>query len=183
MDVFEDLFVLVYHSLLTMKESNDIVHYNNKTSAKAESLFKLIDDFEFIITLVITRSILDQFLPATRQLTSKDLDIAKSTDIISSLKSSIQNLKTSVDEYHSKWYNDVLNLAEKVNIKESDIEKPRTCSRQTYQSNQPAETPKNYFPVVSSIPFLDHVLPLYQFFLCNFYKRRNQPSKLSDFQF
>ena len=64
MDVFEDLFVPVYHFLLTVKEKIDIVHYNNKTSAKAESLFKLIDDFEFIITLVITRSILDYLLPA-----------------------------------------------------------------------------------------------------------------------
>ena len=85
-DVFKDRFVPVYHSLLTMKENNDIVYYNNETSAKAESLFKLTADFEFIITLVITCSILDYLLPATRKLQSKDLDVAKSVDIISSLK-------------------------------------------------------------------------------------------------
>ena len=50
MDIFEDLFAPAYHSLLTIKENNDILHYNNETSAKVESLFKLIDDFEFIIT-------------------------------------------------------------------------------------------------------------------------------------
>ena len=50
MEIFEDLFAPVYHSLLTIKENNDILHYNNETSAKVESLFKLIDDFEFIIT-------------------------------------------------------------------------------------------------------------------------------------
>ena len=93
MDVFEDLFVPVYHSWLTMKENNDIVHYNNETSATAESLFKLIDGFEFIITLVITRSILDYLLPATWKLQFKDLDAAKSADIISSLKSSIKTLE------------------------------------------------------------------------------------------
>ena len=93
MDVFEDLFVPVYHSWLTMKENNDIVHYNNETSAKAESLFKLIDGFEFIITLVITCSILDYLLPATWKLQFKDLDAAKSADIISSLKSSIKTLE------------------------------------------------------------------------------------------
>ena len=82
-----------------------------------------------MITLVITRSIPDYLLPATRKLQSKDLDVAKSADIISSLKSSIQNLRTSVDEYHNKWYNDALNLAEKVDIKESDIKKNRTCSK------------------------------------------------------
>ena len=36
MDVFEELFVPVYYSLLVMKEKNDTVHYNNETSAKAE---------------------------------------------------------------------------------------------------------------------------------------------------
>ena len=64
-----------------------------------------------------------------------------------------------MDEYHSKWYNDELNLAEKADIKESDIKKPRNYSRQTYRSNQPVGTTKNYFKVVLAIPFLDHVLP------------------------
>ena len=106
----------------------------------------------------MTYCILDYLLPSTRKLQSKDLDVAKSADIISSLKSTIQNLRTSVDEYHSKWYNDALNLAEKVDIKESDIKKPQTCPRQTYRSNQPVETTKNYFRVVLTIPFLAHVL-------------------------
>ena len=117
MDVFQDLFVPVYRSLLIMKENNNTVHYNNETSTKAESLFKVIDDFEFIIILVISRSILDYLLPATWKLQSKDLDVAKSADIISSLKSSIQNFRTSVDEYHSKWYNDSLNLQKKLTLK------------------------------------------------------------------
>ena len=89
MDAFEDLFVPVYHSLIIMKENNDIVHYNNETSPKAESLFKLTDDFEFIITLVITCSILDYLLPTTQKLQSKGLDVAISADIMSSLKSTI----------------------------------------------------------------------------------------------
>ena len=162
MGVFEVLFVPVYHSFLTMKENNNIVHYHDETSAKAESLFKVIYDFEFIITLVITHSILNYLLPATRKLQSKDLDVAKSADITCSLKSSIQNLRTSVDEYSSKWYNDALNLAEKVDIKESDIKKPQTCSKQTYRSNHLIETTKNYFKGVLTIPFLDHVLTDHQ---------------------
>ena len=80
------------------------------------SLFRLTDDFEFIITLVITRGIVNYLLPAARKLQSKFLVLAKSADITSSLKPSIQNLRTSVNEYHTKWYNQ----AEKVHIKESD---------------------------------------------------------------
>ena len=68
MDVFEELFVPVYYSLLVMKENNDTVHYKDETSAKGESLFKLVDDFKFIVTLVVTRSILDYLLPVIRKL-------------------------------------------------------------------------------------------------------------------
>ena len=51
-----------------MKENNDNAHYNCETSAKAESLFKLVDVFEFVVTLVVTRSILDYLLPVTYKL-------------------------------------------------------------------------------------------------------------------
>ena len=100
MDVFEELFVPVYHSLLVIKENNDTVHYNNQTSSKAGSLFKLVDDFEFIVTLVITRSILDYLLPVTRKLQAKDLDVAPSMDLIQNLKLTIENLRNTVENYH-----------------------------------------------------------------------------------
>ena len=108
--------------------------------------------------MVIASSILDYLLSATRKLQSKEFDAAKSAEIISGLKSSIQNFRASVDEYHIKWYNDALHLVEKVDIKESDIKNPRTCSRQTYRSNQLVGTNKNYTKGILTIPFLDNVL-------------------------
>ena len=93
MDIFEEPFVPVYYSLLVMKENNDTVHYNNETSAKTESLLKLVDDFEFIVTQVVTRSILDYLLPVTRELQAKDLDVAQSMDLIRNLKLTIANLR------------------------------------------------------------------------------------------
>ena len=52
--IFEEFFVPVYYSLLVMKENNDIVHYNNEVSTKAEPFLKFVDDFELIINLVVT---------------------------------------------------------------------------------------------------------------------------------
>ena len=63
MNDYDNLFVTVYNSLLTMKENNDIFHCNDEIVAKAKSIFKLIDDFKFIITLVITHRIPDYLLP------------------------------------------------------------------------------------------------------------------------
>ena len=51
-------------------------------------------------------------------------------------------------------------LAEKVDISEANMTKPRICSRQIYQSNQLIENTKDYkdyFRVALTIPFLDHV--------------------------
>ena len=72
-DVFEDFLMSIYHSLPRMKENNDIFCYNNETSVKIGHLFKLIDNFEFLITLVIIHNILVYLLPATWKLLSKDL--------------------------------------------------------------------------------------------------------------
>ena len=117
MDVFEELFAPVYYSLLAMKENIVTVHYNNETSAKADSLFKLVDDFELIVTLVVTHSILDYLLPLTRKLQVKDLDVAQSMYLIQNLKLTIVNLRNSVENYHENWYNKAKQLAEKVEFR------------------------------------------------------------------
>ena len=57
-------------------------------------MFKLVDDFEFIVTLVVTRSILDYLLQA------KDLDLAQPMYLIQNLKLTIANLRHSVENYH-----------------------------------------------------------------------------------
>ena len=57
-------------------------------------MFKLVDDFEFIVILVVTRSILDYLLQA------KDLDLAQPMYLIQNLKLTIANLRHSVENYH-----------------------------------------------------------------------------------
>ena len=42
MDVFEEIFILVYYALLVMKENNDTVHYNNETSSKLSHCLNLM---------------------------------------------------------------------------------------------------------------------------------------------
>ena len=67
-------------------------------------------------------------------------------DLIQNLKLTIENLRNSAKK-----------LAEKVDISKANMRKPRTCSRQVYQSNQPVQSTKEYFRVSLTIPFLDHV--------------------------
>ena len=67
-------------------------------------MFKLADDFEFIVTLVVSRTILDYLLPVTCKLQAKDLDVAQSMDLIQNLKLTIENLRNSVENYRKNWY-------------------------------------------------------------------------------
>ena len=46
---------------------------NNETSTKASTFYKSIASFNFIATLVLTRSILDLTLPVTELLQRKEL--------------------------------------------------------------------------------------------------------------
>ena len=123
----------MYYSFIVIKKNIDTVHYNNKTSAKAESLFKLIDDFEFILTLVAACSDLDDVLPAIHKIRAKDLYVAQSMDLLQNIKLTIESLRNSVENYHENWYNKAKNLREKVNIAQANMTKPRICFRQLYQ--------------------------------------------------
>ena len=55
MSIFEELFVSICHSLRERKENKCEPRFNTETSAKMDSLFKLVTDFGFIAALVITR--------------------------------------------------------------------------------------------------------------------------------
>ena len=147
----------MYYSFIVIKKNIDTVHYNNKTSAKAVSLFKLIDDFEFILTLVATYSVLNDVLPTTHKLRAKDLYVAQSMDLIQNIKLTNESLRNSVENYHENWYNKAKNLGEKVDIVQANMTKPRICFRQLYQSNHPVQNTKEYFCVFLTILFLDHV--------------------------
>jgi hypothetical protein len=57
--------------------------------------------------------------------------------------------------YHSKWYNDAVQLAQKVNTEPS---MPRIVNRQTLWSSNPAKTPKEHYRRNITILLLDQVL-------------------------
>ena len=56
-----------------MIEYNEATHFNDETSVKAESLFKLLIDSELIVTLVISGNNIDYFLPVICKLKGNTL--------------------------------------------------------------------------------------------------------------
>ena len=86
LDSFKDLYISIVFCLESISV-NEVRVCNRETSTKASSFYKLIASFDFIATLVLTRSILDLTLPVTELLQGKEIDIADASHFIDSLKS------------------------------------------------------------------------------------------------
>ena len=127
---------------------------NQDTSAKATSFYKLMTSFDFLSSLVITRSILDLTLLATQLFQGPAIDTADATHLIESLKSLICCKHNTVDTFHKKCYSDIVEIACKVGIEEC---KPRTSKLQRNRNNIPSESISDYFKKVVTIPLLDHL--------------------------
>ena len=158
MGLFEELYISIYYALLEMKENITEPRYNNDTSSKADTFFKLISDFNFIVNLVITRNVLDYLLPLTIQLQKKDHDVARALEQIKTLKSTCFKLRQMNEKYHSDWYTIALTLASEVGIDEAQIKKKRTTGKQVHRPNPPASSPSEYHRLSLTLPLLDHLI-------------------------
>jgi hypothetical protein len=151
---FEELFVSIVDSLETMNLNVD-KRISNENSGKAGNHFKALTNFEFIVSLVITRSVFDITLPVTQLLQSKSLDIYNGISMITALKNSLKAHLRSVESKHKEWYSIVLKLAERVNVVES---KPRLCGRQVFRDNVQSDTVSEYYRRTVTQPLLEYMV-------------------------
>ena len=156
LDSFLDAFVPIYETLNYMQFGGDQNEFKTSTS-DAQSHFRQVEKFEFIVALVITQNILDHTLALTVQLQQKKIDIAKSIKQINLLKDQLARLRSSVDKYHDLYYDKALELAKKVKLEDSPTI-PRMCNVQTNRDNYPAGTAREYYRLKLTIPLLDHVI-------------------------
>ena len=149
MDVFQELFIPIYFTLKEMS-LNEEGQCNPSTSSQATSFLALISSFQFIVSLVITRHILDLTLPVTQLLQAKENDILVGIELITSLKNAVNTARNKIDDYHGIWYGKALNLAAKINV---EVSLPRICSRHV-----PASDASEYYKRTLTIPVLDYLI-------------------------
>ena len=71
------------------------------------------------------------------------------------IKGTLQNtVRKHINSYYDTWFDQAAKLAETVGVSPS---KPRTCSRQTLLANAPSETPRDYYRINLTTPFIDHL--------------------------
>ena len=132
--------------------SNPSKRHNYNTQSDAFSLFKAIDDFDFIANVVIIHEVLQLSLLVTQLLQSKKNDIADGTHMITSLIYNVRAIRSKVDDFHKKCFLKAKVIADRLNI---PLSKPRTNKRQIYRDNHPSNGVSDYYKVSLTIPLLD----------------------------
>ena len=154
LDLFIDLFEPLWMTLDIMR-NNLSREFNLKTQNDAFSFFKGIDSFDFIANLFITYKVLELTLLVTQLLQSKKNDIADGIHLIESLINRVNYVRSNVESYHNRWYEEISEIAGKLNILET---KPRTNKRQIFRDNHPSDSVKDFYKVSLTIPLLDSLV-------------------------
>ena len=151
------LFSCTYDALDNMTMNVDR-KLTAEQSGKASVRLKAISEFQFIVSLVITRCVFDITLPVTENLQAKSIDIFTTVDMIKALRQSIKTKLLNVKEDHDKWYAIALKLAKSFNIPEK---KPRVFGRQIYSKNNGGcknDTPSDFYRKTLTQPLLEYIL-------------------------
>ncbi len=124
-------------------------------SSDAQTYFRMIKHFEFLVSLVVTMNVFDHTLALTVQLQQRKMDIADSLKHINLLKSTMAKLQAEVDEYHNLYYDQALELAKKLKMRGKI---PRICETQIHRDNYPVSRARDLHRVKLTIPLLDHII-------------------------
>jgi hypothetical protein len=168
LDEFVNAFEAIIHSLTYMKE-NENGDFDT-SSAEAETNLNSILSFKFIVCLVITANLLHHTMSLTVQLQQRKIDIAESLKHINLLKAHLNKLCRTVEDVHDEYYDMAVELANNVKVED---ELDRICRKQTARENYPADTARDYYRVMLTVPILDHLIEQMEFRfpskMCNIY--------------
>ena len=99
--IFQEFVVPI---VFTLEELNSTNLYNNETTSDASALLRLLHAFEFIVSLVVPRYVLDETLPVTYLLHSSSFDVINGFHLIKCLKNPFLTARNNVEVYHDKLY-------------------------------------------------------------------------------
>ena len=132
--------------------TNSRKDYNRHTQTDAFSFFKAIDNFDFLCNLVLTYKVLTLALIVTQLLQDKKNDVADGLQMIQAVLNEVRNKRSNVEAFHDNCFQDVVKLANRLNI---PVDKPRTNRRQIYRDNHSASSISDFYRVSLTIPLLD----------------------------
>ena len=125
------------------------------TLAKAIGFQNVLNSGLFVAPFVTARKGLQYIKPLTVKLQTKTQDATFTHQHIRDVTTCLQNFRDEAEATFLDWFEEACNIAV---VSRFDVQKPRTCSKQTLRDNHCTESAEDYFRVSVFVPFLDILL-------------------------
>ena len=155
-EVFIDLYKPTFRCLEVIASSPTDA-WNRQTRSDGHSLLLSMSQFSFIVALVLAQKVLSYTKGLSIKLQGRYVDVVRAYRDIELVKKTLKTSRSDIDAFHARIYEEVLAIAESVDIQESA---PRfaNCSRQQHRSNPPADNTSEYYKRTLTISMLDHLI-------------------------
>jgi len=131
-EVFVELYESTVHCLEEIVDPTVENAWNKETVSDARSHLRALTEFKFLTTLCITKNILAYTKGLSVQLQGKWQDIIRAYNNIEAVKKVLQDARSKVEVFHTKWFDESTLLASKVNLEPSI---PRRACHQVQHSS------------------------------------------------
>ena len=153
-EVFSDLFLPIVCCLEKISLSS-ISDWNSDTQSDSHSFLLALSQFPFIMTLTTTQNVLAYTKGLSVKLQGQYVNVTRAHHEINNLKAALQNIRSSMDNFHARIYSEAMANACSVGVEES---MPHLAGRQQHHHNIQAQNVKDYFHLNLTIPLLDHLI-------------------------
>lgn len=147
--------IIFPHSYPELLSSGEGWSWDQDTKVKAQGFKSSLSSFQTITTFVVTKTILDEVKPIAAKFQKRDRDVMEAYGMVDKVLDSVKKIRSSIYTCFSLWYQEVLQLAEKIGVSEII---PRKTSMQGNRSNVPSESPPEHYKRAIAIPLLDSLI-------------------------
>uniref|UniRef100_A0A671LBY2 HAT C-terminal dimerisation domain-containing protein n=1 Tax=Sinocyclocheilus anshuiensis TaxID=1608454 RepID=A0A671LBY2_9TELE len=109
LELTTDILEAIVFCLNEMKGNQD----NEANTAQAQSFLSDIQNFDFILTVVIMKNILSLTKSISLSLQGSSYDVYQAVNRVSDLLPSLSEMKNSIDSHHQTWFQEAVALASK----------------------------------------------------------------------
>ncbi|XP_077098480.1 uncharacterized protein LOC143749819 isoform X2 [Siphateles boraxobius] len=112
LEITADILEAIVLCLNEMKGNQD----NEATTAQAQSFLSALQNFDFILTVVIMKNILSLTKNLSLSLQGNSYDVYQTVNRLSDLLPYLSETKNSIDMHHQTWFQEAVALASKLQV-------------------------------------------------------------------
>ena len=125
------------------------------TKTRTQGILASVRNFEFAVSLVTLKNVLEPLRGITAKLQKRDLDIYEAFCNIDSAIDDVTSNRLNIDTRYPIWYQEMLRISKSAGGEET---LPRIAAKQLHRANHPANTAIDFYRLSLAIPFIDEVL-------------------------